>query len=467
MFIRHWKEVFLACTPMEMIYALCFVGLLLTSVSDLPPELVCLIGSRLHTAINVVRFHAVCSDWRQSLRHIPPSPPPAAALLPWHLAPSSGDDADAAAGVACRCVFSKTSYHAPGLCFRDRRVAHADGTASWFINDKLRDDVLGDHVLFLGYPGSFAVEAAQFHGDVSGGSVYFVVRSESCRVYTYSFVDAAAGGGTAAATLVETLPAGWNDERCMWFLPLPCIVDPVLTEEQEEDAAARANLQRLHRHQQRDLRIHVGDLSPKVDSLQLREMYSEHGKVVRARVAYDKRGRSRGFGFLTMATQEGFDRALGRCNAVEKPDHPLSAEGEHLRWSSMARFGYAPAIENSPNKCGRSSVYHSVPSHHRFPNRHYEDGIDEEDSKGGEDSDGAIVQEDLLGELLPKPDLSWERPLKQHSLQEPPLTPHPPASDAVAHAAADTAGSISARRHYRLSRSKGEGAEEGRMRGEA
>uniref|UniRef100_A0A0E0CIT6 F-box domain-containing protein n=1 Tax=Oryza meridionalis TaxID=40149 RepID=A0A0E0CIT6_9ORYZ len=115
----------------------------MTSVSDLPPELVCLIGRPLHTAIDVVRFHAICSDWRQSLRYIPPSPPPAAALLPWLLAPSSGDDDDAGGGVACRCVFSKTSYHAPGLCFRDRRVAHADGTASWFINDKLVNTLTG------------------------------------------------------------------------------------------------------------------------------------------------------------------------------------------------------------------------------------------------------------------------------------------------------------------------------------
>ncbi|XP_052142257.1 uncharacterized protein LOC127761959 [Oryza glaberrima] len=229
------------------------------------------------------------------------------------------DDDDDCLSVSVHAFDVDAAVHALDPNAAEPPAAAAPASPVW----EKRDDVLGDHVLFLGYPGSFAVEAAQFHGDVSGGSVYFVVRSESCRVYTYSFVDAAAGGGTAAATLVETLPAGWNDERCMWFLPLPCIVDPVLTEEQEEDAAARANLQRLHRHQQRDLRIHVGDLSPKVDSLQLREMYSEHGKVVRARVAYDKRGRSRGFGFLTMATQEGFDRALGRCNAVEKPDHPL------------------------------------------------------------------------------------------------------------------------------------------------
>uniref|UniRef100_A0A0E0JY86 RRM domain-containing protein n=1 Tax=Oryza punctata TaxID=4537 RepID=A0A0E0JY86_ORYPU len=396
-------------------------------VSDLPPELVCHIGRRLHTAVDAVHFHAVCSDWRRSLCYIPPSPPdqpPTAPLLPWLLAPSSMSESDdaAAAGVACRCVFSKTSYHAPGLCFRDRRVAHANGTGSWFIDGVLvnpltgmiddvdpvqypwkwiddkgfchrvvsgdgslldllwlrntfmplpdepgkddddrfsvsvhafdvdaalyaldpdaavdnaaeaaaapaspvwekRDNVLADHVLFLGYPGSFAVEAARFGGDLPGGSAYFVVRSEPCRVYMYSLVDAAAGGGTAAATLVETLPAGWNDERCMWFLPFPCIADPVLTEEQEEDAA-RANQQR----QQGDLRIYVSDLSPKVDSRRLREMYGKHGKVVQARVAYDKRGRSRGFGFVTMATQEGFDRALGRCNAVEKPHHLSTTE---------------------------------------------------------------------------------------------------------------------------------------------
>uniref|UniRef100_A0A0D9YQ81 RRM domain-containing protein n=1 Tax=Oryza glumipatula TaxID=40148 RepID=A0A0D9YQ81_9ORYZ len=175
-----------------------------------------------------------------------------------------------------------------------------------------RDDVLGDHVLFLGYPGSFAVEAARFGGDLPGGSAYFVVRSEQCRVYRYSFVDG--GGGTATTTtLVETLPAGWNDERCMWFLPEPNI-DWIKVEE-EAAAAAPASRRRCRQ----DLRIYAGDLSPQVDSLRLREMYSEHEKVAQARVAYDKRGRSRGFGFMTMATQEGFCRALGRCNAVEKP----------------------------------------------------------------------------------------------------------------------------------------------------
>ncbi|BAS78041.1 Os02g0268750 [Oryza sativa Japonica Group] len=200
------------------------------------------------------------------------------------------------------------------LCTRSIRVLGAavddDEPAAVPVWEK-RDDVLGDHVLFLGYPGSFAVEAARFSGDVPGGSAYFVVRSEPCRVYRCSFVDSS-GSPATTTTLVETLPAGWNDERCMWFLPEPNI-DWIKVEEEAAAAPAR------RRRRRRELRIYAGDLSPQVDRLRLREMYSEHGKVVQARVVYDKRGRSRGFGFVTMATQEGFYRALGRCNAVEKP----------------------------------------------------------------------------------------------------------------------------------------------------
>uniref|UniRef100_A0A0E0G4Q6 RRM domain-containing protein n=1 Tax=Oryza nivara TaxID=4536 RepID=A0A0E0G4Q6_ORYNI len=213
-------------------------------------------------------------------------------------------------------IVYRTCPMLPTLCTRSIRVLGAavddDEPAAVPVWEK-RDDVLGDHVLFLGYPGSFAVEAARFGGDVPGGSAYFVVRSEPCRVYRCSFVDSS-GSPATTTTLVETLPAGWNDERCMWFLPEPNI-DWIKVEEEAAAAPAR------RRRRRRELRIYAGDLSPQVDSLRLREMYSEHGKVVQARVVYDKRGRSRGFGFVTMATQEGFYRALGRCDAVEKPGH--------------------------------------------------------------------------------------------------------------------------------------------------
>jgi RNA recognition motif-containing protein len=70
------------------------------------------------------------------------------------------------------------------------------------------------------------------------------------------------------------------------------------------------------------LKIYAGDLSLKVDNSQLREMFSKHGTVAGARVAYEKRGRSRGFGFVNMATpQEGFDNAMAALNAVDRRSH--------------------------------------------------------------------------------------------------------------------------------------------------
>ncbi|CAL5090250.1 unnamed protein product [Urochloa decumbens] len=58
-------------------------------------------------------------------------------------------------------------------------------------------------------------------------------------------------------------------------------------------------------------RIYVGNLPWQVDDSRLVQMFSEHGKVVDARVVYDREtGRSRGFGFVTMATQDELDDAI-------------------------------------------------------------------------------------------------------------------------------------------------------------
>ncbi|NP_001105347.1 nucleic acid binding protein 1 [Zea mays] len=59
------------------------------------------------------------------------------------------------------------------------------------------------------------------------------------------------------------------------------------------------------------LRIYVGNLPWQVDDSRLVELFSEHGKVVDARVVYDREtGRSRGFGFVTMASQDELDDAI-------------------------------------------------------------------------------------------------------------------------------------------------------------
>ncbi|XP_010250975.1 PREDICTED: 28 kDa ribonucleoprotein, chloroplastic-like [Nelumbo nucifera] len=59
------------------------------------------------------------------------------------------------------------------------------------------------------------------------------------------------------------------------------------------------------------LRIYVGNLPWQVDNARLEQVFSEHGKVVDARVVYDREtGRSRGFGFVTMSSQTELDDAI-------------------------------------------------------------------------------------------------------------------------------------------------------------
>lgn len=58
-------------------------------------------------------------------------------------------------------------------------------------------------------------------------------------------------------------------------------------------------------------RIYVGNLPWRADDARLMEVFSEHGKVVDARVVYEQQsGRSRGFGFVTMSTLDEVNDAI-------------------------------------------------------------------------------------------------------------------------------------------------------------
>jgi nucleolin len=58
-------------------------------------------------------------------------------------------------------------------------------------------------------------------------------------------------------------------------------------------------------------RIYGGNLPWEVDSERLEQLFSEHGKVVNARVLFDREtGRSRGFGFVTMASEAEVNDAI-------------------------------------------------------------------------------------------------------------------------------------------------------------
>lgn len=58
-------------------------------------------------------------------------------------------------------------------------------------------------------------------------------------------------------------------------------------------------------------RIYVGNLPWDVDNARLEQVFSEHGKVVEARVVYDREtGRSRGFGFVKMSNETEMNDAI-------------------------------------------------------------------------------------------------------------------------------------------------------------
>ncbi|TKY73578.1 31 kDa ribonucleoprotein [Spatholobus suberectus] len=59
------------------------------------------------------------------------------------------------------------------------------------------------------------------------------------------------------------------------------------------------------------LSVYVGNLPWDVDNTRLEQIFSEHGKVVNARVVYDREtGRSRGFGFVTMSDESAMNDAV-------------------------------------------------------------------------------------------------------------------------------------------------------------
>ena len=89
-------------------------------------------------------------------------------------------------------------------------------------------------------------------------------------------------------------------------------------------------------------KLYVGGLPYAVTEDQLQELFSEHGTVESAKVITDRMtGRSRGFGFVEMSSQEGAQEAMDKLNGTvlegrtltvneAKPREPRSGGGD--RW---------------------------------------------------------------------------------------------------------------------------------------
>jgi RNA recognition motif-containing protein len=72
-------------------------------------------------------------------------------------------------------------------------------------------------------------------------------------------------------------------------------------------------------------KIYVGNLPWSTTSADLEQMFAEHGAVRSAEVISDREtGRSRGFGFVEMETEEGMNQAIQALNGHDMGGRPLT-----------------------------------------------------------------------------------------------------------------------------------------------
>lgn len=91
--------------------------------------------------------------------------------------------------------------------------------------------------------------------------------------------------------------------------------------------------------------IFVGNLSFKTTSDELRQLFAQYGTVERAQVAEDRdTGRSRGFGFVEMASREEGEAAISSLNGQDVNGRTLNINEARPRES---RGGYAGTSNRS------------------------------------------------------------------------------------------------------------------------
>src|SRR5215208_1224380 len=72
-------------------------------------------------------------------------------------------------------------------------------------------------------------------------------------------------------------------------------------------------------------RLYVGNLSYNVDSSSLEQLFSQHGSVSSAEVISDRdTGRSKGFGFVEMSSDEEAQAAIAALNGQEHDGRALT-----------------------------------------------------------------------------------------------------------------------------------------------
>ena len=87
-------------------------------------------------------------------------------------------------------------------------------------------------------------------------------------------------------------------------------------------------------------KLYCGNLSYNVSSSELEELFSQFGSVASADVVADRNtGRSKGFGFVEMATEAEAQAAISGLNDTEHEGRPLPVNDAKPRESRGGGYG--------------------------------------------------------------------------------------------------------------------------------
>jgi RNA recognition motif-containing protein len=87
-------------------------------------------------------------------------------------------------------------------------------------------------------------------------------------------------------------------------------------------------------------KLYVGNLSYQVDSSELEQLFGAHGQVVSAQIINDRdTGRSKGFGFVEMGTDEEAQAAIAALNGQEHGGRALTVNEARPREERGPRGG--------------------------------------------------------------------------------------------------------------------------------
>ncbi len=88
-------------------------------------------------------------------------------------------------------------------------------------------------------------------------------------------------------------------------------------------------------------RLYVGNLPYSANEDTLRDLFSQYGDVESAQIATDREtGRSRGFGFVDMATDAEADAAIQGLSGYSLDGRPLTVQEARPRETAGARGGF-------------------------------------------------------------------------------------------------------------------------------